>query len=437
MVYDQRKQQGLMKTPLEIIKKQGFIILGLDGKDPRGKTEQLWCFKDLTTDRVLYTVNLSQINIGILHEIIEAIREYYNVPIVGWMSDYQDLIRKCHDKFYSDIPHVYCHDHFLDDVFPYLSELDNRLYMSLKTAITGLYFQRPDDSVKINIGGRGLRSVQDIFKELGEDLMRLTKTKTIKFKQLRGLEIYTQLQEYVLDVRETYKDLDKTLHFIIVLFRILDNLQKELDELKERYLQVDKIWRIFLEIRSVLGSEKHPADSQRQSLKKLFDDLWTLSRTLGCPHSSPEKCKARSASKKMSEWECVCQMVRLFVSYETGLFAYTSFPKEIEVKNSLEAGFAKLSASFRGLLRKGKTDFRDVIFDKERIRLIHCDFEELSSDIIPDFEKYNIELLSTGAVETEHQMFTGFIGFDIVDSHYFGLFFEYQKATNGIKQGKK
>ena len=79
------KRYQIDENTLEIIRKQGFILLGLDGKDPQGNYDQFWCFKDLITDRVLHTQYLSAINYETLHEIIETIREYYDVPIVGWM----------------------------------------------------------------------------------------------------------------------------------------------------------------------------------------------------------------------------------------------------------------------------------------------------------------------------------------------------------------
>ena len=365
------------------------------------------------------------------------IREKYNVPIIGWMSDYQDLIKKCHDEFYSDTPHVYFHYQFLTKVLSYLSALDTKIYTDLKTAITSQKIDCSDDSIKLDCGTHGVRSALKVFDDLNNHLMYLTKATTIKFKQLRGLEIYTQLQEYVSGVRNLFENFDNTHDFTNALFRTLDSLQNELDELKERYLLVDKIWRIFLEICSVLDSEKHSVDIQRQSLKKMFDDLWSLSRSLGCPHSSPEKCKVRNASKNMPEWECVCQMVCVFLSYEPGLFTYTLFPKEIEVNNSLEEGFAKITASFRGKLREYNPSLKYTDEEDERILFIHCDKEELSNDIISNFEKYNIESLRTSKIEMNHKLFTETFASAGIFSRLIHSNFEYQNFNPNLKKGKK
>lgn len=104
--------------------------MGLDGKDPDGGYDQFWAFKDLVSNRILHTQYFSSINFESLHESIERIRTLYNVPIIGWVSDKQGVITKCHDIFYPDIPHAYCHYHFLSNVFSYLSVLDSDIYMN-------------------------------------------------------------------------------------------------------------------------------------------------------------------------------------------------------------------------------------------------------------------------------------------------------------------
>lgn len=239
--------------------------------------------------------------------------------------------------------------------------------MNLKTAITGQYIHRADASVKIDFGTYGMRSVRDVFKPLDKDLMHLTKATTIKFQRLRGLELYNQLQKYVSGIREQFKDFDETHRFTKILFRTLDSLQNKLDEINERYLLVDKAWAIFSEICSVLGSEKYSANIQKHFLNNLFGDLWSISRAQGCPRSSPDEISSRLPSKTMPEWECLGQMVRLYPSYERGLFSYTSFPEVIKTNNSLETGFGKLSVSFRGQLRKTNTSLQYVYSAEEKI----------------------------------------------------------------------
>jgi glycosyltransferase involved in cell wall biosynthesis len=433
------KRYRIDETTLEIIKKQGYILLGLDGKDPDGGYDQFWNFKDLISNRILHTEYVSSINFESLHEIIERITALYNVPIIGWVSDKQGLIRKCHDEFYSDIPHAYCHYHFLANVFSYLSALDSYIFMKLKTAITGLYIHKADASVKVDFGTHGERSIRDVFSPIDKDLMYFTKATTVKFKRLRGLEIYTELPKYLSNLKETFKFFDKSARFTKILFNNIDILQNVLDEVKDRCMLVEKIWGIFSEICTVLGSEHYSSTIQSHYLYNLFGDLWNISLSLGCPYKSPDDCSSRLASKTMSEWECVCQMVRLFLSYEPGLFAYFKFPIPIKTNNSLETDFSQLSASFRGQSKKARTGLLYAYSAEEKIRFLHCDIEELTSNIIEDFERYNIDLLRISCQERKHAVFKGFYRSGKPLNNYDSLFFEFHdlKIEQNCSEVKK
>jgi hypothetical protein len=303
--------------------------------------------------------------------------------------------------------------------------------MKLKTAITGLYIHKADASVKSNFGTHGMRSVRDVFSPIDKDLMYFTKATTIKFKRLRGLEIYTELQKYLSNLREQFKNFDRSARFTNILFSTIDSLQEVLDEVEERYGLVGNIWEIVSEICKVLGSEHYSATIQTHLLYNLFGDLWDISLSLGCPYKYPKDCSSRLASKTMEEWECVCQMVRLFLSYEPGLFAYFKFPIPIKTNNSLETDFSQLSASFRGQSKKGRTGLLYAYSAEEKIRFLHCDKEELSSDIIKDFERYNIDLLRISCQERKHAVFKGFYRSGKPLNNYDSLFFEFQDLNEG------
>lgn len=271
-----------------------------------------------------------------------------------------------------------------------------------------------------------MRSVREVFAPIDKDLIYFTKVSTVKFKRLRGLEIYTNIRKYVDTLKEKFKSFDPCSRFTKILFSIIDCLESVLDELHERYLLVRRIWEIFCEICDVLGSKKYSATIQTHFLYNLFGDLWHLSLSLGCPYNSPEECSSRLASKSMEEWECVCQMVRLFLSYERGLFAYFSFPIAIKTNNSLETAFSRLSGVYRGQSRKSCTGLSYACSAEEKIRFLHCTVEELSSDIIEDFERYNIELLKDSYRQRTHEIFKGFYRSGKCLNRYSSLFFEFQ-----------
>jgi len=126
------KSLKIDEKTLEIIKKQGYILLGFDGQDPGGDAPSIWCFMDLISNRVLATYKFDKLDYKILRQTIEKIREFYDVKIIGWVSDKQTLITKCHDTFYPEIPHQYCQYHFLRNTWNHLQALDSNTFWRLK-----------------------------------------------------------------------------------------------------------------------------------------------------------------------------------------------------------------------------------------------------------------------------------------------------------------
>ena len=99
------KSLKIDEKTLEIIQEQGYILLGLDGQDPGGDAPSIWCFMDMISNRILATRKFDSLNYGILRDTIEGILKLYEVKIIGWVSDKQNVITKCHDTFYPEIPH--------------------------------------------------------------------------------------------------------------------------------------------------------------------------------------------------------------------------------------------------------------------------------------------------------------------------------------------
>ncbi|GAG39473.1 unnamed protein product, partial [marine sediment metagenome] len=64
---------------LEIIRNQGYILLGFDGQDPGGDAPALWNFMDLISNRVLATRKFESLDYKTLYHNIEGIREFYGV----------------------------------------------------------------------------------------------------------------------------------------------------------------------------------------------------------------------------------------------------------------------------------------------------------------------------------------------------------------------
>ncbi len=99
------KSLKIDEKSVEIVQKQGFILLALDGQDPGGDAPSIWCFVDLCSNRILATRKFDSLDHIKLRDAIEEILKVYGVKIIGWVSDKQNMITKCHDTFYPKIPH--------------------------------------------------------------------------------------------------------------------------------------------------------------------------------------------------------------------------------------------------------------------------------------------------------------------------------------------
>lgn len=133
------KALNIDEKTVELVKKQGFILLALDGQDPGGDAPSIWCFIDLCSNRILATRKFDSLDHETLRDTIEEITELYGVKIIGWVSDKQNVITKCHDTFYPEIPHQYCQYHFLRNIWNHLIALDSNIFLPLKKALNSLY----------------------------------------------------------------------------------------------------------------------------------------------------------------------------------------------------------------------------------------------------------------------------------------------------------
>lgn len=81
------KALNIDEKTVELVKRQGFILLALDGQDPGGDAPSIWCFIDLCSNRILATRKFDSLNHETLRDTIEEITELYGVKIIGWVSD--------------------------------------------------------------------------------------------------------------------------------------------------------------------------------------------------------------------------------------------------------------------------------------------------------------------------------------------------------------
>lgn len=371
---------------LEIIQEQGFILLALDGQDPGGSVPSIWCFLDLCSNRVLATRKFDSLDHEKLRDTIEEIKEVYGVEIVGWVSDKQNVITKCHDMFYPTIPHQYCQYHFLRNTWNHLAALDSKVYLPLKKAVSSLYIHCASKSSKIYFENVGKVSVREAFKNTDEDLQAMIKIRNKTFKELRGVWLYETLREYLYKMEEAVKTLDPSFRFTKIMNRTISSLKTTLNDVKCHYEDACLSYDYFQEIRKTLGDPETSREEKEERLGYIYDAIFMEAQRRD-PSLKLEDCKSFLPSKKKSTVEILGEWCRLWNSYFPGLFVYYGFSKPIRTNMELERLLSKQKQAIFNRVAKSNVCRIVATRGEDYLRIKNCDPEELRSDIIAEYSE--------------------------------------------------
>ena len=304
------KSLKIDEKTLEIIKKQGYILLGFDGQDPGGDAPSIWCFMDLISNRILATYKFDMLDYKLLHQTIEDLQQFYGVKTIGWVSDKQNLITKCHDTFYHEIPHQYCQYHFLRNIWDHLEALDSNTYLSLKKTVNSLDIHTRSNSALIFFEGLGKKSVREVFKGVDKDLQRMIKVRNKRLKDLRGIRLFGELSEYQNRMVKILDDKDQTLRFTIILNKTSQNLKNALDKVESYYRASQELIQYFQQIREAFGNENTSQKDKRNIIARIYEDIFIKARK-DDPKLNLADCKSFLPNKKKSKTEIMAEWCRL------------------------------------------------------------------------------------------------------------------------------
>ena len=396
------KSLKIDEKTLKIIQEQDYILLGLDGQDPGGDAPSIWCFMDLVSNRILATRKFDSLNYEILHDTIEEIVKFYGVKIIGWVSDKQNVIIKCHNTFYLEVPHQYCQYHFLRNTWNHLVAMDSTIYLILRKVINGLYIHSASKSSKIYFENIGKVSVRKVFESVDKDLQAMIKVRNKIFKELRGMWLYETLEGYIEDMEQTLKDLDPTFRFTKIAARTASALKTALLEVKENYEYSIPLFRYFQQVREVFGDDKTSNLVKIEKLTDIYSQVLVEAKSMD-PTLRLEDCKSFLPSKKRSALEIMGEWCRLWESYLPGLFQYYSFPEIIKTNMKLEQGFSKEKQALFNRVAKANVAHMVATRGEDYLRIKHCTDEELKSDIVKAYSKELIKQLRAELSESIKQ----------------------------------
>ena len=121
-----------------ITKKQGRVILALDGLQPDVGHEVLWVLRDCLSGEVLLARSLLSSTEHDLAALIREVKRNLSVPIMGAVSDGQRSIRKAVASALPRVAHQLCHFHYLREAARPIYEADRHAKKELKKRVRGI-----------------------------------------------------------------------------------------------------------------------------------------------------------------------------------------------------------------------------------------------------------------------------------------------------------
>jgi len=122
----------------QILRKQGRVILALDGLQPDVGHEVLWVLRDCLSGEVLLARSLLSSTERDVAALIEEVKAALPVPIVAAVSDGQHSIRKAVAQVLPKVAHQLCHFHYLREAAKPIYEADRHAKKELKKQVRGI-----------------------------------------------------------------------------------------------------------------------------------------------------------------------------------------------------------------------------------------------------------------------------------------------------------
>ena len=121
-----------------IAKKQGRVILAIDGMQPEVGHEVLWVIRDCLSGEILLAKTLLSSRNQDLAALLLEVSNTLDIPIDGIVSDGQQSIRKAVEVALPGVAHGLCHFHYLKEAAKVIYEADRHAKKELKKQVRGI-----------------------------------------------------------------------------------------------------------------------------------------------------------------------------------------------------------------------------------------------------------------------------------------------------------
>lgn len=121
-----------------LAKKQGRVILAIDGMQPEVGHEVLWVIRECLSGEILLARTLLSSRNEDLAALLLEVSHSLDVPIDGIVSDGQQSIRKAVEVALPEIAHGLCHFHYFKEATKVIYEADRHAKKELKKQVRGI-----------------------------------------------------------------------------------------------------------------------------------------------------------------------------------------------------------------------------------------------------------------------------------------------------------
>jgi len=118
----------------QVVEEQGGLIIGLDGLEPEGASEQLWVVREVQSEIILAVAWLGRVNHHTLGALLKPVVEL-GWPIVATVSDKQGCVKKALEEVLSEVPHQWCQSHYLGNATRPIYDHDSALKTDLRQSV--------------------------------------------------------------------------------------------------------------------------------------------------------------------------------------------------------------------------------------------------------------------------------------------------------------
>jgi hypothetical protein len=386
------KSKSIDKNTEKRLKESNGLLIAADGQDPGKGLEAIWLFTDCISGRVLKTVQTSTMPAEAIKENVNEILEAYELPLLGFVSDKQNNLVRCLKEFFPNIPHQYCTFHFAGHLWDNLEVFDNQIYSHLKSTIAKLHIHKSSASKMISFGELGKLTVKEVFKGIDDDLQRMLKYQTRKFKSLRGIALFRTLKRYIQELEENMSKIQDNLKIKEHYIKTENALKKALKEVQESFFEDLFMYDIFKVIYNLLYIPHLVKMERQQHLDELFGKVWAIAK-IKSPDLILDNLKAFNPKASSTCSVILGEWCRLWNSYLEGLFSYYEFPISHRTNIPQEQAFSVEKGKLTRRMANKEVGLMQELQGEFYLRFCHCTSEEREKDILDNYTRVEMQTL--------------------------------------------